>query len=584
MWRRRPDAREDQRGAVTLVVVFLMAVMLFGSAFVVDLGLQRVARSDMQAVADLVALDLARELDGRTVGQLKPVLDAALDRSLARNADSIGDDAELDYRVGRMRQGDFEELGSGVPSAVRVVARTEVAFAFAAVTGTESGAAARSAVAESSSTTCFRLGSFVAAIRAEDSTVLAPLNDLLGAKLDLVSYKGLAAADLRLAQLAATSVFGSPEELLSGQVAYADVLKATIEALTNEPGGNTVAVQALTKILASNITATVGDIALANVLHVAPTDVAALGVELDVLDLVGSARLADGQYFLGVPNIQGQVPGVGFQFTGALYLISAAELACGAPNSVQAVADTAQLDGTVGITFTNLPSLNLAGLGTVQTAKGSGSLQVVAGSGTGQVVSPPAVHCGSNTVSDPSTFRVDVSTGLASYRLETNVTVGGDVQVKALQDLGLGPLLTNLLGILGLNTKVALEVDVRLTIGTASAGGNGHADLAIPPNDTTPISTGSPMFLDPATIVPTVLSAKIGGKVANLSAVTALTSLITDALVTSGKGFFEKSLTPLVANINQQFIGPVARMIGLRLAGADVYGVHVSCARPRLTG
>ncbi len=88
------------------------------------------------------------------------------------------------------------------------------------------------------------------------------------------------------------------------------------------------------------------------------------------------------------------------------------------------------------------------------------------------------------------------------------------------------------------------------------------------------------MVLDPATVVPTVLSVKLGGKAANLSAVTALTSLITNALVTSGKGFFEKSLTPLVANINQDFIGPVARMIGLRLAGADVYGVHATCARP----
>lgn len=584
MWRRLRGVRKDERGAVTLVVVVVLAIMMFGAAFVVDLGLQRVARSDMQAVADLVALDLARELDGRTVSELAPVMDAAIDKSLARNADSIGDDAELDYRLGRMQDGDFEELGSGAPSAVRVVARTEVAFAFAAVTGKESGAAARGAVAESSSTTCFRLGSFVAAIRAEDSTVLSPLNDLLGVKLDLVAYKGLAVADLRLAQLAATSVFGSPEELLSGRVRYADVVEAMVEALTNEPGGNTVAVQALTRILGSSTTTDVGDIALADVLHVAPTDVAALGVELDVLDLVASARLADGQYFLGVPNIQGQVPGVGFQFTGALYLVSAAELACGAPNSPQAVADTAQLDGTVGITFTNLPSLNIAGLGTVQTAKGTGSLQVIGGSGTGQVVSPPAVHCGSGTAADPSTFRVDVSTGLASYRLETNVTVGGDVQVKALQDLGLGALLNNLLGLLGLNTKVAIEVDVRLSIGTAQGGGTGHADLAIPPNDVTPISTGSAMYLDPATIVPTILGVKIGGKVANLSAVTALTSLITDALVTSGKGFFEKSLTPLVANINQQFIGPVARMIGLRLAGADVYGVHATCARPRLSG
>ena len=583
MWRRLRTARTDERGAVTLVVVFLLAVMMVGSAFVVDLGLQRVARSDMQAVADLVALDLARELDGRTVSQLAPVMDAALAKSLSRNADSIGEDADLDYTLGRMRQGDFQELGSGTPTAVRVVARTEVAFAFAAFTGTDSGTAARSAAAESSSTTCFRLGSFVAAVRAEDSTVLAPLNDLLGAKLDLVSYKALAGADVRLDQLTATSVFGSPEQLLSGQVQYADVLKATIEALSREPGGNTVAVQALTKILNSTTTATVGAISLSNVLNVAPTDAAALAVDLDVLDLVGSARLANGKYFLGVPNIQGQVPGVGFQFTGALYLISAAELACGAPNSTQAVADTSQLDGTVGITFTNLPSLNIAGLGTVQTAKGTGSLAVIAGSGKGQVVSPPAVHCGKNSAADPSTFRVDVSTGLASYRLETNVTVAGDVQFKALQDLGLGPLLTNLLGLLGLNSKVAIEVDVRLSIGTASSGGTGHADLKIPPNDTTPISTGSPMVLDPATVVPTILSVKLGGKAANLSAVTALTSLITDALVTSGKGFFEKSLTPLVANINQEFIGPVARMIGLRLAGADVYGVHATCARPRLS-
>lgn len=584
MWRGLREAREDERGAVTLFAVVVLGILLVGSAFVVDLGLQRVARSDMQAVADLVALDLARELDGRSVSELEPVMDAALVRSLARNADTVGEDAELDYALGRMQDGGFQELGGGTPSAVRVMASTEVAFAFAGVTGKESGAAARSAVAESSSTTCFRLGSFVAAVRAEDSTVLAPLNDLLGVELDLVSYKGLAVADLRLAQLAATSVFGSPEELLSGQVRYADVVEATIEALTEEPGDNTVAVQALTRILASTTTVDVGDIALADVLHVAPTDVAALGVELDVLDLVASARLADGQYFLGVPNIQGQVPGVGFQFTGALYLVSAAELACGAPNSAQAVADTAQLDGTVGITFTNLPSLNIAGLGTVQTAKGTGSLQVTAGSGTGQVVTPPAVHCGNNTAADPSTFRVDVTTGLASYRLETNVTVGGDVQVKALQDLGLGPLLNNLLGLLGLNTKVAIEVDVLLRIGTSSGGGTGHADLSIPPNDETPISTGSSMYLDPATIVPTILGVKIGGKAANLSAVTTLTSLITGALVTSGKGFFEKSLTPLVANINQEFIGPVARMVGLRLAGADVYGVHATCARPRLSG
>ena len=53
-------------------------------------------------------------------------------------------------------------------------------------------------------------------------------------------------------------------------------------------------------------------------------------------------------------------------------------------------------------------------------------------------------------------------------------------------------------------------------------------------------------------------------------------------LVTTGKGFVEKTLTPLINNINNMFIGPVARMVGLRLGGADVYGVGITCSRPRL--
>ncbi|HWJ11088.1 MAG TPA: hypothetical protein VNS46_17040, partial [Nocardioides sp.] len=385
MSRRLRKARADERGAVTLVVVFVTAILMVGSAFIVDIGLQRVARSDMQAVADLVAMDLARELDGRTVSQLTSVLDQELQRSSARNADAVGDSAaDLTYDVGRMGTNGFQEMTSGVPSAVRVFAETEVGFAFSAFTGQTSGDAARSAAAESASTACFRLGSFVAAVRSGDSTVLAPLNDLLGVSLTLVGYQGLALADVRLADLTSTSAIGSPEALLGGSITYAQLISATIEALSREPGGNTVAVNALSRIASSAVTASVGVIHLANVLHVAPSDTAAMDVNLNVLDLIGSARLSDGKHFLGVPNIQGQVPGVGFQFTGGIYLVSAAELACGVPNTPQAVADTAQLDGSLGVTFTNMPSINVPPLGTLQTPKGTGTLEVIAGSGTGQ--------------------------------------------------------------------------------------------------------------------------------------------------------------------------------------------------------
>ncbi len=586
MWRRLRDARDEQRGAVTLVVVFLLAIMMVGSAFVVDLGLQRVARSDMQAVADLVALDLARELDGRTVSELGPVMDAEMADSSARNVASIGDGpAELSYDLGQMGEEGFEEMASGVPSAVRVVAHTEVGFAFAAFTGHESGEASRSAAAESASTACFRLGSFVAAIRSGDSTVLAPLNDLLGVNLELVGYQGLALADVRLEDLATTSAIGTPEQLLGGSITYADLVSATIEALTREPGDNTVALNALSRIAASAVTADVGTIDLSDVLHVAPTDRAAMGIDLDVLDLIASARISDGQHFLGVPNIQGQVPGVGFQFTGGIYLVSAAELACGVPNSQQAVADTAQLDGSLGVTFTNMPSLNIPALGTLQTPKGTGVLEVIAGSGTGRLVAPPPTHCGDGSAVDPSTFSVQVATGLASYQLHADVSIAADVRLTDLLGLGLSSVLTNLLGnILTLGSKISLEVEVRLTVGTASNGGGGQADLEMPPNDETPVSIGSAMTLDMNSIVPTIKAVKLNGKSAQLPLVTAITNPIADVLTTSGKGFVEKTLTPLVDNINQKFIGPVARMIGLRLAGADVYAVGITCARPRLVG
>lgn len=583
---RRSARSDDQRGAVALFMVAVLAIMMLSSAFVVDLGLQRVARSDMQAMADLAALDLARHLDGREVGALTPVLDDALADTVARNTDAVGVDADLTFQMGRMTDGGFETLASGVPSAVRVVARTDVDFAFSAVTGSDSGAASRSAAAESSTTACFRLGSFVAAVRSGDSGVVAPLNHLLGVRLDMVGYREIADAGVTLGQLAATSVFGSPERLLSSATTYRDLIAASIEALSKESGGNNaMAIRGLNRILSSNATAAVGRISLAEVLHVAPTDKAAMAVELDVLDIVGSARLANGKHFIEVPNIQAQVPGIGNQFSGGIQLVSAAELACGAPNSPEAKADTAQLSGTLAVDFINMPSVRVPGLGTLQTPKGTGSLEVSTGIGSGQLVAPPVPRCGDGTASDPATFSVDVSTGLASYQLTAKMSVAGDVKTDDLVDLGLDPVLTRLLGDYRRHgAKLHLEAEIELRVGAGSRSGGGRANLSIPPNDETPVRTGSSMSLDMASLVPTVTSVKLHQTSAQLSTVTEITRPLIDAFVNTQKGFVDKTLTPFVANINSRLIGPVARMVGLQFAGADVYAVGVTCAHPRLVG
>lgn len=559
---------------MSVVIVVLMGV----SAFVVDLGMARVSRSDVQAVADVVALDLAREIkNGRTQAQLAAVSNWAdpssvLRQSAARNH-ALGRDLRFDVDWGSYGAAGWDTT-TDPPSAVRVVAYSTTDHAFT----TGSATVDRTAVAVASSSACYRLGSFVAAIRSGDSTVLAPLNQLLGVNLDLVSYKALAAATVRLSDLAASPTIGSPEALLTGSLSFGTLVQAMINVLSKD-AGNSVAVTALGQVL--NASSAIGSITLGNVLHVAPTDTAALGMSLNVLDIIGSASLANGQHFISIPNIQAGVPGTGFQFTGSLNLISAAQLACGAPNSTSSKAHNSQLDGDVAIDFTNLPSLNISEIGTVQTAKGTGTLAVHIGNADGQLVAPPDIHCGTGTAADPHAMTVSVASLLSTYTLDMDVSVLGSVKVTDLLGLGLGSVLTNLLGAI-LPTKVDIEVGVHLKIGTTSQPNTSTASLQLPPNDVTPVSTGTSVYLDVNSVVPSIKSATIGGKAAPLANITALTNPIISALTSTSKDFVQKTVQPLVDNLNNTFIGPVARMIGLRFGGADVYAVGATCGWPSL--
>ncbi|RHW27834.1 hypothetical protein D0Z08_05920 [Nocardioides immobilis] len=575
----------NERGAVAVFTAFVLVVLMGIVAIVVDLGMERVTRADLQALADVVALDLAREIrGGRTQAALAAEGDlgdpsSAVSKSAARNSDILGTGLTLEVDWGSY-DNEVWNTATDPPSAVRVIASADTEYSV--MEGT--GAVTRTAFAVASSSACYRLGTFVAAIRTGDSTVLAPLNRLLGVNLDLVSYRALADADVTLGDLAATSVIGSPTQLLTGTVTYANLLRAMIEVLSNEPGSsNGAAISALQTILA--VSAPLGAIAVGDVLHVSPTDRAALEIALSVLDIVGSARLATGEHFLDIDNFQAGVPGVGFQFTGGIKLISAAQLACGEPNSPESIARTAQLQGSLGVNFVNLPSLSIPGLATLQTTAGSGSLQVSIAEGEGQLVAPPEVHCGSGTAADPHTYSVAVRTQPASYSLSSELDVTGEIKVSVLQDLGLGSLLSGLLGgILLPNSKVSVDLHIRLAAATSAPAGTSIANLRIPPNDVTPVQTGTTVYLDPQSVVPTVTDVRIGGKTAPLGGALPLTNAIVNELTLNGNDFVEKTLVPLIDNINQTLIGPVSRMVGLRFGGADVYAVGAVCGQPSLWG
>ena len=85
----------DERGAIIPMVALLLVVLVPSSAMAVDLGMQRVVRRDMQTLADVIALDVVRLVDGRTASQIQagynglPTLANALTRSVARNDDDV---------------------------------------------------------------------------------------------------------------------------------------------------------------------------------------------------------------------------------------------------------------------------------------------------------------------------------------------------------------------------------------------------------------------------------------------------------------------------------------------------------------
>jgi uncharacterized membrane protein len=585
----------DERGGVAVLTAGAVALLVAVAAFAVDLGMQRVVRSDMQALADVVALDAARLLDGRTAKQIedgttgRPALSTVVATSVARNQASLGQvnsvTATLIYVVDGLNGEQVPSRTAGgalvdvpdtaVPDAVYVEAEGEVDFAFAP----GSGGASRSAVAEASSTACYRLGSYVAAVRSGDSAVLSQLNAFLGLNLSVLSYQQIAAADITLAQLVADSRIGTAEQLLTGSVSLANLVNATIDALKKEQTNNTLAITALSAFLA--LVTTTPTVRVGDALSIDPTDTAALNTDFNVLDiLAGTLMVANGKHTIDIPNIQAGVPGVG-NVDGNLYVQQGPQLGCGAPGSAASVTKTSQLSSDATVSFLNTPSISIGSgfliSGTLHTGKATGGISINLGSAEGRLSTSPKVHCGAGTLADPHTFSVDVTSGVADYSVNAAVEIDGKVKI-------LGPL-----SVLN-NLNIAAKVSIRLA---APTGGPAETvALRVPPNDAVPVEAGhDPQLL--RTAVPIVTIDDLAFSISPLElaglglSLSVLTASIRDAIlagVVGPGGFVEKTLRPFVTNLDNMVVNPVAALLGTRVGGADVYAVKAACGVPRLAG
>jgi uncharacterized membrane protein len=542
--------KRDERGAVAIVVGAASLVLVLIAAFAVDLGMQRVARRDMQSLSDIVALDLVRELDGRPVSTLKPLMPGLATASRLRNKGTLGDTPSLDVDLGEMNDNsEFVELTApaAVPTAVRVTAETSVGFAF--VPG--EGGAVRSAVGSASSSACFRIGSFALGL---DSSNSALLNSLIGDALNLgvLGYDGLATADISLLGLAAELGAGTTDELMAlPNLSLNDLYLAAATVLQNE-GGDTADIDLLNNLAHANLGA-LPHISLADLIALAPGDDSALGASVNVLDLVaGAAFIANGENFLAIPNLTIGIPGIA-TVTASLKVIQAPQLACGPIEEAHARTSQIQLDLDVKLLDTNL---GVPGLASVRAAT---KLHVSARVGDARGTLKKII-CGDGTVASPEGIDVSVATAL------TQITLGLDVDVSAI--------------LLILRVPVA---KVTATLGTTEPPETNLAQLRVPPLDyETPLETGAGTVglagLQATDLHVSLLG--IGG---------GLLGGLTNGLV---NGILTPIVNPLIGNLDNLLLGPLTDLLGLNVAGADLFigdGTlnpprRPDCAAPRLVG
>lgn len=501
----------------------VLAVLLVVTAFAVDIGMQRAARADMQAVADAVALDLARELDGRPaseLGTMQTQADASRDRNKATSLGSVPV-VVPELGVVNAATGSFTPAsGATVPNAVRVTASTTVDFAFGVA---DSGGATRSAVAMANPNACLRLGSSVLDLQSDNSLILnAVLGGILGGSLALeaISYEGLANAEVSLADLAVALGAGSADQLLGTSVSLGTFMAAVADVLENNDATDQADVINATLLDLLGTGVGLGNVSVGQLLALGPGSDAALGATVDALSLLTtSAFVANGQNAIAVPGLELGVPGL-LGAKVSVFVIEPPKLACGS-----AAAETSQIEVIVELS---------GGVPLVANATVEATLNL--GNASGSIAS---INC-RDGVADELTVALDPPSVL-SLSADLDLTV-----------LGLLPLAN-------------ATIPGRVTESSAAA----DYALALPLRYDSPLtSTGS---------------GTIGFDNLTGTSLSLLGIDLTGILFLGVRSAVLSLVNGLLTSVQSVLLGPVSDVLGLRLATADMFGVRTAqCANPVL--
>lgn len=598
--RPRPRDGREERGAAAVFVSLILVVLLLIAGFAVDLGVQRVARTDAQSLADVVALDLVRDLEGRTVaqiGSLQPAADASRDRNL----DVAGFDPDDPPEITSIELGELDDLGAFVagsttagydpqtyvPTAVRVGVNTDVGFAFAGITGDDEGEANRRAVATADESACFRLGSFIASLDSRQSALLNPiLSALFGSTVNLtaVGYQGLADADVSLLDLVEVGGLnvGSVDQLLALEnVSAADLFLAAANVLDQQ--GNAAQADVLRALALKLPTPTID---IAELIEAAPGSQAALDASINVLDLVtGTVLVANEDHAVAIPNLGISLPGVG-TVAATLTVIESPRTVCGPVGTTN---ETAQVRLTASIHLSSR-LLSVPVLGTsVELKETDLTLSFDLGKAIAELKD---VNC---PTGEAESITVDLRSGILG-----SISLAGSLGVKARVD-PIGSLLNSILSLLNLGSLLkppylTLDSSVSLAAGAPPATTYDKTGLVVPLPEgyETPTGSGTGDILQPLSVTPVVNTDLVLhywegllllGQWKERHLTDPLNTVFNSVLSPITSTIVSSILNPLVQALQEQLVKPLADLLGLQLGGADVFAVPTpTCGAPRLVG
>jgi uncharacterized membrane protein len=626
----------DERGAAALLIALLISsVLLVSASFAVDIGMQRVARTDAQTLADVVALDLAQELNkGKTLAQLTA---AGQDQALAnatrdRNSSVLGTHQgrrpTVDVAWGVMEDGSFKEYvrpadDAKIPTAVRVLARTETGFSIKVA---KTGKAQRRAVASADKGACFRIGSFIARVKSGDSALLATLlGGLLGSNLDATvgGYTGLADANVSLLDLVKTGQLGvgSVSELLKAdQIKVADLIGASLDVLSSPGHGASAAtVNALGAIKAAAVLSGL-TIKIADLISAAPSDPAALASSVNVLDLVtGAIIVANKDHLIDIPGLKvGPIAGV--TATTALKVIEGPRKVCSGDPTDLAHTAQVQLTTTIHSDARDI-GVSIGGLASAKVHVDEINLTLETRLAQANAKLLSLNNCDA-TGAESVTFQVNsaavgvptLTSGTIHASVSGDLLTGTGASASLIDSLlsGLSGILSPLAPIVAVNSTILKGAHISLDV---NAGVQLNGTPGVAPTDPT-YTVDAPhwdlanptAFTVPGTLIPSIsafsltpLSVVVGGTFSTQQALVVLLGVpislgplvtkplnsLVAGLSTQLQGVVTSAVTPLlnglISDLQTKVINKVSAMLGLNIGGFDLWVEHQPrCGAPRL--